>query len=66
MEALLIPLYMSTVGESDLIRRDCDFFPPCQQLLAFGNFVGESDLIRRDCDLVLYGFRREGQLCRRK
>ena len=41
---------MALVGESDLIRRDCDIeqtsYVPFQRLK-----VGESDLIRRDCDL---------------
>ena len=40
------------VGESDLIRRDCDQgAKPVGIVLTI--CVGESDLIRRDCDTVV-------------
>jgi hypothetical protein len=54
------------VGESDLIRRDCDRITRCARLVsekaiegiathyqATSADVGESDLIRRDCDFLV-------------
>ena len=43
------------VGNTDLIRRDCDFFFKFFWFFHCFTSVGNTDLIRRDCDII-YSF----------